>query len=236
MKRVYFCGEVMPCKQLNIWRRALPDAAYCNMYGPTEATDACTYYLVDKPFADTDDLPIGKPCRNTGVLLLTEDGREAALGEAGELCVRGTGLALGYYNDPERTAAVFTQNPLNAAFPETIYHTGDLARYDERGDLRYIGRKDFQIKHLGYRIELGEIEAAVNTVPGVDRGCCLHDPERDVILCYYEGATEPADLAAQLKAKLSPYMLPNHCERLPALPHTLNGKVDRVALRERYHG
>ncbi len=236
VQRVYFCGEVMPCKQLNIWRRALPDAAFCNMYGPTEATDACTYYVVDRPFADTDDLPIGKPCENTGVLLLTEDGREAAPGEAGELCVLGTGLALGYYNDPERTAAVFTQNPLNAAYPETVYHTGDLARYDENGDLLYIGRRDFQIKRLGYRIELGEIEAAVNTVAGVDRGCCLYDKENDVILCFYEGTAEPSELTARLKEKLSPYMLPGRCEKLAALPHTLNGKVDRVALKEQYRG
>ena len=94
-------------------------------------------------------------------------------GGVGELCVRGTSLAYGYWNDPERTAAAFVQNPLQSAFPEIIYRTGDLVRWNEYGELMYLSRKDFQIKHMGYRIELGEIETAVSALSGVTMNCCL---------------------------------------------------------------
>ena len=142
LQKILFCGEVMPNRQLNLWRRALPSAQYANLYGPTEITDVCAYFIVDRPMRDYEPLPIGFPCANTEILVLNEQNEQVQGSEAGELCVRGTALALGYYNDPEKTVAAFVQNPLNRSYPERIYRTGDLVRYNERGELIYLGRRD----------------------------------------------------------------------------------------------
>lgn len=236
LKRVYFCGEVMPCKQLNMWRRALPNAKYVNMYGPTEITDVCTYYVVDREFNDDDSLPIGIPCKNTRILILDENDKEAAPGEKGELCVVGTSLSLGYYNNPEKTNAAFVQNPLNTAYREMIYRTGDIVKYNEYGEIMYLSRKDFQIKHLGYRIELGEIETALVSVDGIDNGCCLYDDEQKKIVCFYVGSTEEDVLREALKTKVPPYMVPDRFVHLDTLPQTANGKINRVTLKKEYIG
>ena len=237
LQRIYFCGEVMPNRQLNVWRRALPEAKYCNMYGPTEITDVCTYYLVDRAFEDDEPLPIGRPCANTRILILDEQDRPAAVGETGELCVLGTCLSAGYYNNPEQTRKAFVQNPLNTACDERMYRTGDLARWNDRGEIMFLGRKDFQIKHQGcYRIELGEIETALLAVPSVSNGCCLFDAEKDEIVCVYIGSEDEAALAGQLKSKLPSYMMPNRYIRPERLPMTINDKIDRVTLKNTYIG
>lgn len=237
LKRVYFCGEVMPNRQLNMWRRALPEASFCNMYGPTEITDVCSYYIVDRAFEDNDPLPIGKPCRNTRILILNDDDKLAAVGETGEICILGTCLSMGYYNNPQQTQKVFVQNPLNSVFTERMYRTGDLGHWNERGEIIFQGRKDFQIKHQGcYRIELGEIETALLAVPSVSNGCCLFDAEKDEIVCVYMGSEEESALARQLKVKLPVYMMPNRYVRLERLPMTINDKIDRVTLKKTHIG
>ena len=237
LKRVFFCGEVMPNRQLNIWRRALPEAVYCNMYGPTEITDVCTYYIVDREFSDDEALPIGFPCANTRILILDDEDRPVGEGETGELCVLGTCLSMGYYNNPEQTEKAFVQNPLNPSYAERMYRTGDLARYNRRGEIMFLGRKDFQIKHQGcYRIELGEIETAILSARGVDNGCCLFDGEKDEILCVYTGELEPQALDGFLREKLPVYMLPNRFFHRKSLPMTINDKIDRVALKNEYIG
>src|SRR5438876_2589870 len=166
LKKILFAGEVMPAKQLNIWRSRFPDALFANLYGPTEITVDCTYYVVDRDLEDNEPVPIGKACCNTDILVLNESNELCKVGEKGELCVRGTSLALGYWNQPKQTAAAFVQNPLNRQFPELIYRTGDLVCQNEHGEIVFIGRKDSQIKHLGYRIELGDIEHFALQVPG----------------------------------------------------------------------
>lgn len=141
LKRVLFCGEVMPNKELNRWREAVPGAVYANLYGPTEITDVCAFYRIDRPFRDDEPLPIGRPMRNTEILLLDEEDHLISpedLGAVGELCVRGTCLSVGYYKNPEKTQAAFVQNPLNDRYEERIYRTGDLASYNEYGELVYV--------------------------------------------------------------------------------------------------
>ena len=232
LKLVLFAGEVMPVKQLNIWRRALPDVKFANLYGPTEITDTCTYYVVDRDFEDSESLPIGIPFDNCDVLVLKEDGSPVLSGdsERGELCVRGSFLGLGYYNNPEKTAAVFTQNPLNRSYPEIIYHTGDLVSYNERGELIYHGRKDFQIKHMGYRIELGEIEANLNALEGVNECACIYE-DSQIVLYYQASAVEEESVVREINARLVSYMRPTRVFRLRVMPHNANGKIDRKKLK-----
>ncbi len=220
LKRVFFCGETMPCSTLNAWKRALPAAKYVNMYGPTEITDVCTYFPVERDFADDDSLPIGFPCANTRILLID-----------GEICVAGTCLSPGYYNAPEKTSEVFVQNPLRPQVMETIYRTGDLGAYNERGELMFLGRKDSQIKRQGYRIELGEIETALCAHPEIETGCCLYDAKAEKIIAVYAGAAEEKPLLRALKEKLPKYMLPDAFVRRESLPLTGNGKIDRVRLK-----
>lgn len=221
LKRVFFCGEVMPCGTLNRWRAALPDADYVNMYGPTEITDVCAWYRVDRNFADTDSLPIGFPCANTRIDLID-----------GEICVSGACLSPGYYNVPEKNAAAFVQNPLRPQIREIIYKTGDLGTYNEKGELMFLGRRDSQIKRSGYRIELGEIEAALCAAEGVVLGCCYYDADREKIVAAFTGGADIKTLKSLLKEKLPKYMLPDVILRREVLPRTGSGKIDRKALRQ----
>lgn len=231
LTKILFAGEVMPIKHLNLWRKYIPDAVYANLYGPTEITDVCTYYVVDRPFKDEESLPIGKALPNTDILILTGENRLADVDEIGELCVRGTSLSKGYYRNPEKTREVFVQNPLNPCYVELIYRTGDLVKMNGRGEILYMGRKDFQIKHMGHRIELGEIETAISSVEGIDMCCCLFDGEKDKIIAFVENDITVSELNHLLEALLPEYMLPNKLIRVDKLPLNANGKIDRVALK-----
>lgn len=233
LRKVMFGGETMPVKQLNIWRTAYPEVLFVNLYGPTEATDDSTYYIVERALKEDEPLPIGRACRNVDVFLLDEHDRLITEeGVLGELCVRGTSLAYGYYRNPKQTAAAFVQNPLQQAYMENIYRTGDLVRYNQYGEIVYVCRKDFQIKHLGQRIELGEIETAVSAVDGVETNCCLYDERKSQIVLFYTGTIEGADIVKQLKCILPDYMLPNRKIQLDAMPLSLNGKIDRLKLKK----
>ena len=232
LKRVMFCGEVMPNKQLNIWRRYLPNLTYVNLYGPTEITDACTYYIVDREFSDDEPLPIGIPMCNTDILILNDQDRLVVGSEVGELCVRGTSLAMGYYNNPGKTSEASVQNPLNKSVPEIIYSTGDLVRYNERGEIIYLSRKDFQIKHLGHRIELGEIETAVSSLQGITLCCCLYDEDRQRIVLFIDSEFEKDYIREKLVTMVPEYMIPGEVIYLKDMPLNANGKIDRVKLKE----
>lgn len=233
IEKVLFAGEVMPVRQLNYWREKLPNAMFANLFGPTETTDICTYYVVEREFSEGETLPIGKHCDNCDVFVLKPDGTEAAVGEEGELYARGSFLAAGYYNNPEKTAAAFVQNPLNKALPETVYKTGDLVKYNDRGELLYLTRADFQIKRSGYRIELGEIDAAAYSLPFVTSAAAVYDKKTEKIVLVYEGKKkETAEVLAGLKERLPDYMLPEKIIRVKAMPINANGKIDRKKLME----
>lgn len=232
LKRVLFCGEVMPNKQLNIWRKFLPNVTYANLYGPTEITDACTYYIVDREFSDDEALPIGIPMSNTDILVLNDDDKLVIGDEVGELCVRGTSLAMGYYNNPEKTQAVFVQNPLNNAVPEIIYRTGDLVKYNEYGEIIYLSRKDFQIKHLGHRIELGEIETAVSSLEEVTLNCCLYDEKHQKIVLFVDADVDRDFIKERIEKMIPEYMIPGKVVYIEDMPINANGKIDRVKLKE----
>ena len=232
LRTIAFGSEVFPIKQFKRWKEAVPNATFTNLYGPTETTGMCCYYRVEREFADDEVIPIGRSFDNRQILLLDADGKLVKQGEEGEICIRGTALTLGYYNDPERTAAAFVQNPLNSLYPELIYKTGDLARYNEAGELVFASRKDYQIKHMGHRIELGEIEVNVNRLEGIHIAACVYDTNKKKIVLYFVGELTEGELASALKTKLPRYMIPNKIVKLDEMPFTANGKIDRVTLKK----
>ena len=235
LRRIFFAGEAMPAKQLNVWRSKLPNVAFVNLYGPTEITVDCTYYVVDRDFDDDEYIPIGRPCENMQVLVFNDVDKLVGIDEPGELCVRGTGVALGYYNNKEKTNEAFVQNPLHDLYEDKIYRTGDIVKYNRRGELEFVSRKDFQVKHNGNRIELGEIEVAVNALDGVTGAACIHDSQEDKIVLYYTTASgDELDIINLVKDKLPKYMFPNVINRIDAMPHNMNGKIDRIALKHNY--
>ena len=234
LKLIAFASEVFPIKQFKLWRQALPNARFINLYGPTETTGICCYYEVDREFSEEETLPIGGPFPNTQIILLDENNQVPPVGQQGEICVRGTRLTLGYYCNPEKTAEAFIQNPLNSLYPELIYRTGDLGKLNARGELEFAGRKDYQIKHMGHRIELGEIEVIVNMHPQVRSACCIFDNEKKKIVLYYTGDIAVAELTGYIKGKLPRYMVPNVTKQLENLPLTPNGKIDRNGLKAMY--
>lgn len=231
---IAFGSEVFPIKQFRIWREILPNAKFTNLYGPTEGTGMCCYYKVNRDFELDEVIPVGRPFKNTEIILLDENNRRAADGEPGEICIRGTSLTMGYYNNPEKTAEAFVQNPLNTAYPELIYRTGDIGKYNEYGELVFVSRKDYQIKHMGHRIELGEIEVNVNMLEEIKLSGCIYDNEKGKIVLYYVGDMETGELTKILREKLPRYMIPNYIEKLEEMPLTPNGKINRVFLKEKY--
>lgn len=232
LKKVILGGEALLAKQLNIWRKAMPNVQYINLYGPTEVTVDCTYYKIQKDFMDHEAIPIGIACENKQVLLLDEKLKAVQTGEVGEICVRGTGLAKGYYNDTEKTKNAFIQNPLNPYYPDIIYRTGDLGRIGEDGMIYFETRKDGQIKHMGYRIEMGEIERALNSFEKIKSAVCIFKKEEDKIVCVYEGDATDAEIVNHIKELVPKYMYPNKFLKLDLMPYNANGKVDRVKLKE----
>ncbi|SBW03775.1 Amino acid adenylation domain-containing protein [uncultured delta proteobacterium] len=235
LKMIWFAGEVFPTAKCNYWRKHLPDAVFANFYGPIEITLDCLFHVLSREFQDHEPIPIGKPFRNTAVLVLDADNLPVQEGEEGELCIRGSSLAMGYYNNEEKTAAAFVQNPLNRSYPEIIYRTGDIVAANEFGELVYKGRKDTLIKHGGYRIELGEIEhVAVNTLGLVPNCCAVYSPEARRITLFYEAdAPLPEkNLRERLGSVLPRYMVPAAYVHVPQMPRNTNGKIDRLFLRK----
>lgn len=232
LKTIWFAGEVFPTKQFLYWYDKLHNVTFANLYGPIEITLDCTYYIVKERPEETEPLPIGKAYYNTDVLILDDD-RLCKDGEPGELCVRGTSLAMGYYNNPEKTAAAFVQNPLNKAYPETIYRTGDIVYRRSDGNIIFKGRKDSLIKHMGYRIELGEIEHVIENELSLVKYCCAtYDHERKEIVLFYEYETEidEKEFRKNLSKVFPAYMIPKVYIRMDILPRNANGKIDRLML------
>lgn len=235
IRYIMFSGEVMPVKALNYWMERVIEPMYVNLYGPTEITCNCTYFIVEGKQDEWKALPIGKAFPNTRILLLDEDREKLVTkqGEVGEICVAGTGLALGYWNSKEKTNDAFIQNPGIAEYESKIYATGDMAYYNESGDLVFASRKDFQIKHMGHRIELGEIEVALNAIPFIETSCCLYNEKRGKIVCFYQSQSDDVtEIVNLLSKKLPKYMWPNIFKRYDKLPMNKNNKIDRVKLKE----
>ncbi|MBR1757683.1 MAG: amino acid adenylation domain-containing protein [Lachnospiraceae bacterium] len=234
VKKILFSGEVMPLKHLKTWRAHLPQTMFVNLYGPTEITCNCTYHILEAERDYAEGIPIGKHFPNEQILLLNEENEcITEPGIEGEICVRGTALALGYLGAPEQTAAAFVQNPINTRYPELIYRTGDLGRYDEAGDLFFSGRRDHQVKYMGHRIELQEVERGMASIDGVERSCCIFDEKKQKLYGFYQGTIDKNALHQAMTAFLPVFMIPGILDNVEEFPLTKNGKIDRKALLER---
>lgn len=233
VRKILFSGEVMPLKHYQSWKKALPNALFVNLYGPTEITCNCTYHILDPGRTYEQGIPIGQAFENKGVFLLDEQDHEIIEpNQTGELCVKGRGLALGYYRNEVQTKAHFTKNPLQKAYEERIYRTGDLAYRDASGEYYFKGRKDYQIKYLGHRIELEEIEKRALRIEGVEQCICLFDDVKHRLYGFYTGTLSKEDFVTCLKKDLPAYMVPTRLFLLESMPLTKNGKTDRKALFE----
>ena len=230
---VAFGSEVFPRKQYDLWRAALPNARFFNLYGPTEATGMSCYWRADRELEADEPIPVGRPFDNTDIILLDAENKRAEQGAEGEICIRGTCVTMGYYNNYERTDEAFVQNPLNSAYREIIYRTGDIGKYNSYGELVFVSRKDNQIKHMGHRIELGEIESAAMKREDVARAVCLYNKDKKEIALFYVGEPDEKQMLTELAQALPRYMLPSYVEKMKALPLTDNGKIDRRTLIER---
>jgi len=236
VRRVFASGEALMSSHVrrfnDIWG-GRTGARLINLYGPTEATVDVSYF--DCPaHNDFEIIPIGRPIDNTRFYVI-KDGRQAAVGEAGELCIAGIGLARGYVNNPALTDEKFTGNPVNPG--ERIYRTGDVARWLPDGNVEYLGREDHQVKIRGLRIELGEIENTIRGYPGVVDCVALvkRHSETVILLTAYvvwKAGQESDGLKQHLKKQLPDYMIPNRFETIDAIPLTPSGKADRKALPE----
>ncbi|MBQ8982357.1 MAG: AMP-binding protein [Lachnospiraceae bacterium] len=233
VRTIWFAGEVFPTKQFNYWKCNLPETVFANLYGPIEITLDCIYYIVDRDFNDQDTLPIGIPCKNTDILLLNDSDQICQSDEEGEICVRGTSLAMGYYNNPEKTSAAFVQNPLNNSYPELIYRTGDIGVKSSTDNLIYFkGRKDSLIKHMGYRIELSEIEHIMVNELKIVKNCCViyNSSKKEIHVFYEKKELSTREMRDKLLSVLPKYMIPTVWTELDELPRNTNGKIDRHKL------
>lgn len=233
LRKICFSGSVMPSPVLRLWQEHLPNAKFVNQYGPTEATASCTYYEIDHLVEPDEQLLIGKPYEHYKVFLLNGDLSETKQGEIGEICISGPILAMGYYNDPERTAKAFLNNPNVRGYPERMYRSGDYGRQREDGLFEFHGRMDRQIKHMGHRVELDEIEYAASRIDGLDECAALYSQEKETIWLFYSGTAEKRAIALALRQTLPMFMIPRKIVKLERIPKLMNGKIDMNQLKER---
>ena len=229
-------GEACPEALANKW--ATPNRQVFNTYGPTEATVSASLAELHAG----EPVTIGRPLPNYVLLVIdpepTSKLRLLPLGETGELCISGPGVAMGYLGRPELTAEKFLVNSFATnEHDQRLYRTGDLARIDESGRVQCLGRTDDQVKIRGFRVELGEIESALCQQPNIGTAAVIlrHDDDVERLIAYIisdnKSALVVSDLRAALAASLPSYMVPSQIEALTEMPRLLSGKIDRKALR-----
>lgn len=231
LRRVVLGGERMaPDLPARIVAALGPVAVY-NMYGPTEATVDATGHRADPTVAD-QEIPIGAPLPGCRVRILDANLKRVPVGEEGELCIGGAGLAIGYAGMAEATAEKFVADPFGVP-GDRLYRTGDLARWRPDGRVSFIGRRDEQVKVRGQRIELGEVEAALRAFPGVTAataGKWEEAPGGGALIAHVTGDVDTVALRGWLAERLPAAAVPARVLRLDALPVLPSGKVDRKAL------
>ncbi len=229
-------GEALSLDHVRRFQQAVPGTQLINGYGPTETTTfAATHRIAAAALAGARSVPIGRPITQTTLHILNRRGEPVPDGLVGELHIGGLGVGRGYLGQPALTAERFLPDPF-AADGSTMYRTGDLVRLLPDDTVEFIGRADGQVKIRGFRIEVGEIESALAAHDAV-QACAVQartDADRGAeLVAYVVPASEvfsPAALREHLAARLPEFMVPALWVRLPALPVTPNGKLDRRAL------
>jgi iturin family lipopeptide synthetase A len=242
LRYVIFGGEALNLSQLRSWFARYKDTEtrLINMYGITETTVHVTYKEIKATELEKGSL-IGKVLPHLSAYILDDSLTPLPMGAIGELYIGGAGVSRGYLNRPDLTEQRFITNPFQTerekaqGINDRIYKTGDTVRYLEDGSLVYIGRNDLQVKIRGYRIELAEIESGLSLYPGITQCAVIVKEQLGITKClvaYYASAEEfpLADLKDHLQEKLPSYMIPAFFVHLPALPLTINGKLDVKAL------
>ena len=233
LKRVFFVGEVFPAKHLYRWMTALPHVEYVNLYGSSEICGISCFYRVKDVVDPKESIPAGAALSNCEIKLVNDGVAVNERGVSGEIYVSSKALANEYYKDEEKTKYSFVYADFGAG-AKRYYRTGDIARYNQDGQLVFVARSDYQIKHMGHRIELGEIETAAMAISGIDKCCCLYNSKRSRIMLYVQlekdAELTDKEIRTSLKTKLSDYMIPHRVTIMESLPLNANGKIDRAML------
>jgi amino acid adenylation domain-containing protein/non-ribosomal peptide synthase protein (TIGR01720 family) len=235
LKYVVACGEALKSAQVNKFQQCIGShhpTRLVNLYGPTEATIGVSHYECAGMYEGADT-PIGKPIDNVQLYIFNKENALQPIGVAGELCISGVGLSVGYLNRAELTAEKFIDNPYHQG--RRIYRTGDLARWLPDGNIEFLGRLDHQVKIRGYRIELGEVEAQLNTCKGINEAVVMvHETEQGSkeLVGYYTVNRECtlSEIRNYLLKIIPEYMIPTYLIQLDEMPLTSNGKLNRQAL------
>jgi amino acid adenylation domain-containing protein len=244
LRQLLFAGEVFPVKYLRELMRILPGVSFYNLYGPTE-TNVCTFHRVeDLPEDQVRPVPIGRASGNTEVFALDENlQRIEEPHKKGELYVRGSIVAQGYWGDRQKTEAHFIPNIFIAEYQDRMYRTGDIVFLDERGDYHLVGRRDHMIKSRGYRIELGEIEANLCSHPGVKEAVVVAIPDELItnrlkafIVPLKKGSIATGELERFLAERIPGYMVPGEIAFVESLPKVSTGKIDRKMMSDKRVG
>ena len=241
LRTIMFAGEVLPTKYLMQWMNIYTEKKFFNVYGPTEATGISMYYPVEQiPKDIAETVPIGKPCSNTEVFLMKEDHTVAGVGEVGELCIRGSGVSIGYWNDVTKSERAFVANPATNHIHDRIYRSGDFARVRADGNYEFVGRMDFQVKYMGYRIELYEIEKALLSFPAVNSAAVMlcdsgiSDLQELVAFLELENGCNLKEVISHASKILPHYMVPKRIMKIDNIPLTSRGKTDREVMKNLY--
>jgi amino acid adenylation domain-containing protein len=225
-------GEEVKPNLVKKWFEKYPAVKIMNAYGPTEASDDITHYIMDKA-PQQERISIGCPLQNFTVYIIDKHMNLCPVGVTGELCVSGVGLARGYLNRVELTAERFAANPFLSN--RRMYRTGDLAKWFPDGNIDFLGRMDYQVKVRGFRIELGEIENCLSSISNVREVAIVvkENNNREKYLCAFVASKKnliESDLREYLTEKLPLYMVPSYFVQLEKMPLTANGKINRKLL------
>jgi amino acid adenylation domain-containing protein len=238
LRSIIFAGEVFPTKHLRSLMENIPHAEYFNWYGPTE-TNVITCYKVKELTPDQiEAIPIGRACANMEVFAIDSKGHLVTeVGVEGELYGRGSGVAQGYWNDPEKTEKLFVRNPFQPYYYDRCYRTGDLVKLDAHGNYHYLGRRDHQVKIQGYRVEPGEIETALLQHDMVEESAvvALQNEKQATYLKAFvvprNGCElNPIEIKRHCSKYVPKYMIPEVIAIRDALPKTSTGKTDKKLL------
>jgi acyl-coenzyme A synthetase/AMP-(fatty) acid ligase len=237
LRWILFAGEPFPTKHLRQLMAALPQARFSNLYGPTE-TNVCTYYHVPALPETDEPIPIGEACANVDDLVLDGEDRPVALGEVGELVIRGAVVMRGYWGQPDKTRSGFYRRQVFGDFEDVYYRTGDLVQALPEGGYKYLGRKDRQIKTRGYRVELDEIEVALLAHDMVEEAAVYPIPDGQgsnlieaAVVPKADAQLAEAELIEHLAGRLPSYALPVHIHIRSDFPRTSTGKISRRDLQ-----